>query len=297
MTTQRPSGPTGVGLGLRSRYLEAVAGGALEGIADFLEISPENFMHRGGRSRARLDEIAARHPIVSHGLMLSLGGAGPFDADYLATLRSFLARVDSPWHSDHLCFSGLGSTVLHDLLPVPFTTQSARHVAARVVEVRDRIDRPMAVENISWYAHAGASDGTTEADFIAEVCERADCGLLLDVNNCLVNAKNHGFDPYDFLARVPLDRVWQIHVAGHERYDDTLYVDTHGATAEPRVHDLLAWVLERTGPLPVLLERDNNLPPLADLIEELAAFRRTYEAALARRAAASAPRAADHASR
>ncbi len=291
---QRPQGPTGVGLGLRSRYLEAVAAGALEGEADFLEISPENFMHRGGRAHAHLDRIANRHPIVSHGLMLSLGGAGPFDPDYLKTLRDFLARIDSPWHSDHLCFSGLCGTVLHDLLPVPFSTASARRIAERIERVRDVLGRPMLVENISWYAHAGEG-GLSEADFIAEVCERADCGLLLDVNNCWVNAKNHGFDVMAFLEKVPLDRVVQIHVAGHERYDDDLFVDTHGATAEPKVHDLLAWVVERTGPVPVLLERDNNLPPLADLVAELRAFRRTYTAALARGGHLDAREASSHA--
>ncbi|RMG99654.1 MAG: DUF692 domain-containing protein [Deltaproteobacteria bacterium] len=278
---ERPHGPTGVGLGLRSRYLERVAEGALEGVVDFLEISPENFMHRGGRSHALLERIADRHPILSHGLMLSLGGTGPFDPAYLDTLRDFLSRTGSPWHSDHLCFSGLEGTLLHDLLPVPFSTASARHVAERVMRVRDHLGRPMAVENISWYAHGGASD-RDEAEFIAEVCGRADCGLLLDVNNCWVNAKNHGTDVMDFLSKVPLDRVIQIHVAGHERYDDDLYVDTHGARAEPRVHELLAWVVERTGPVPVLLERDNNLPPLEELVDELAGIRATYEAAIAR---------------
>ena len=298
MATSRPhKHPAGVGLGLRVRHLDDFVAGQADGRVDFIEISPENFMHRGGKSPAALAQIAEHHPVITHGLMMSLGGAGPFDPDYMDELRAFIARHRPPWHSDHLCFSALDGAVLHDLLPVPFSTATARRTAARVAEARDRLDIPMAVENISWYAQMGEG-GLDEADFITEVLDRADCGLLLDVNNCFVNARNHGFDVQDWIEKIPLERVWQIHIAGHERYDDDLWVDTHGAPVHDRVHELLAWVIERVGPVPVLLERDNNIPPLPELLREVDQVRATYERGLARhRARSKAPSLATGAAR
>jgi uncharacterized protein (UPF0276 family) len=273
--------PNGIGLGLRSAFLERVERGEADGAVAFLEISPENFMHRGGRMPRKLASIAEKLPVVTHGLMMSLGGTDPFDDDYFATLRGFLDRHDPPWHSDHLCWCGLDGALLHDLLPLPFTRGVAARVAARVREAADRLERPMAVENISWYLELGRPE-IHETELIGEVLERADCGLLLDVNNAFVNARNHGFDPYEWLERIPLDRVWQLHVAGHEKWDDTLLVDTHGADVQGEVMGMLAWVIERTGPKPVVLERDANFPELPDLLAEARRIDEVYQGAVAR---------------
>ncbi len=277
--------PTGVGLGLRGSFMAEVDAGAADGRVPFFEISPENHMHRGGARPARLARIRERFPVLTHGLSMSIGGLEPLDADYFATLREFLAPFGDHWHSDHLCFCGVDGKQLHDLLPVPFTAASARRLAARVREAADRLARPMAVENISYYLPLGVPS-VDEPEFIAELLERADCGLVLDVNNVFVNATNHGFDARAWLARIPLARVVQLHVAGHEFWDDveqTLIIDTHGAPVRTEVDELLAWVIERTGPLPVLLERDNNIPALPELLAERDRLQAVYDQALARR--------------
>ncbi|WAS93350.1 DUF692 domain-containing protein [Nannocystis punicea] len=283
----RAAVPTGVGLGLRSTFLAEVDRGAADGRVPFWEISPDNYVARGGSRPARLARVAERFPILSHGLSLSLGGLDPLDADFLSGLHGFFEQLPPPWHSDHLCFSGHDGKMLHDLLPLPWTTASAKRVAARVREVSQRLARPMLVENISYYLSLGSTP-LDEAAFVVEVLERADCGLLLDVNNVFVNAANHGFDPLEWLAQIPLDRVVQLHIAGHEFWDDErrdLIVDTHGAPVRSEVDALLSWVVERTGALPVLLERDENIPPLQELLAERDRVDSVYQAALARHAA------------
>lgn len=283
----KPQPPTGVGLGLRAKFLHEVVRGDADGKVAFLEVAPENYMHRGGRSPKRLGTLAERFPIITHGLMMSLGGTDPFRDEYMAELKSFLDRYDPPWHSDHVCWSGMDGAMLHDLLPIPFTGATAKRVAARIREASDRLERPMAIENISWYLELGKST-MDEAAFITEILERADCGLLLDVNNVFVNASNHGFDARAWIDAVPLHRVVQLHIAGHEPWDDTLLVDTHGADVREEVRDLLSYVIERTGPKPVLLERDSNIPPLSELLEEVASLQAVYDAAIATREEASA---------
>jgi uncharacterized protein (UPF0276 family) len=280
-----PQGPTGVGIGLRGKFIAEVDAGAADGRVPFWEISPENFVARGGSRPARLARIAERAPFLAHGLSLSLGGVDPLNAEFLGQLRAFFDdRLPVPWYSDHLCFCGTDGRALHDLLPIPWTSESARRTAARVREVAERLEKPMLVENISYYLPYGSTP-LDEAGFIGELLERADCGLLLDVNNVFVNAKNHGFDPFAWLAQLPLDRVVQLHIAGHEWWDDAkqdMIVDTHGAPVRVEVEDLLTWVIERTGPLPVLLERDTNIPPLAELLTERDHLEGVYQAALAR---------------
>jgi uncharacterized protein (UPF0276 family) len=234
----------------------------------WVEIAPENYMRRGGLFPATLAACAERFPIVTHGLTMSLGGADPLDDEYLGALSGFLRDVGSPWHSDHLCFGAVGGSVLHDLLPLPFTREAARHVAARVRRAQDALGVPMAVENISYYALPGRAE-MDEGEFAAEVVSAAGCGLLLDVNNVWVNSRNFGFDPRDVLAKMPLDRVVQIHVAGPDDSDPRLVVDTHAEPVREEVYDLLAWTLERTGPVPVLLERDGNFPPWSELVAEI----------------------------
>ena len=275
------SHPTGVGLGLRWDFLDEVVEGPALGIP-FFEVSPENYMRRGGWYPAALEQVRERYPIVTHGLTLSLGGVQPPPADYLTELRREIERLRSPWHSDHLCFSTAGARVLHDLLPLAFSRENVARVSDRLRRVQDQLGVPMAMENISWYAHPGKPE-LPEAEFITAILERSGAGLVLDVNNVYVNAENHGFDPKRFIAGLPLERVVQIHVAGHTRFDDGFIIDTHGASVIDPVLDLLDFVIERTGPLPVLLERDNDVPPLADLLQEITRIDGVYQAALERR--------------
>jgi uncharacterized protein (UPF0276 family) len=258
----------GVGLGLRSALAENIIERPPPELA-FIEVAPENYMRRGGLFSASLAACAERWPIVTHGLTMSLGGVDPMPSEYLTTLASFVRRVSTPWHSDHLCFTVAGGTMTHELLPLPFTAEAAEHVAVRVMRAQDALGIPMAVENISYYAHPGAPE-MDEADFATAVVARADCSLLLDVNNVYVNAKNHGFDPQAMIAKMPLDRVVQIHVAGHDTSDPALTLDTHAEAVRDEVYDLLAFTLKKTGSVPVLLERDDNFPPWEELCAEVA---------------------------
>ena len=280
--------PTGVGLGLRGVLIDAIEAGEAEGKLAFLEVCPENYMQRGGKSPRQFEAIAERIPIITHGLMLSLGSADPLDQAYMAELRSFVARHGTAWHSDHLCFSGHGGALLHDLLPLAMTRQTVTHVVERIARAQDAIGKPLAIENISYYLPMPSEPSepnelANEAEFVSEVCERADCGLLLDVNNIHVNAKNFGFDALELLRGYPLERVVQMHVAGHTRWERFgFWLDDHGAPAEPTVHAMLQWVVERTGPLPILLERDRAIPALAELLDEVALLQASYDAALER---------------
>jgi uncharacterized protein (UPF0276 family) len=277
---------TGVGLGLRWEFLEELLERRQAEI-DFLEVSPENYMRRGGYFPGALEEAASAYPLVTHGLTMSLGGLDPLDDGYLRDLRAFVARVRSPWHSDHLCFGSADGVVLHDLLPIAFTEAGVTRVAERVARARDALGVPMAIENISFYLHPGARQ-MGEAEFIARVCERADCGLMLDVNNAYVNATNFGFDVDEWMRTVPLERVVQMHVAGHEWFDEgpeaggALIVDTHGADVSDPVLALLERVVAKTGAVPVLLERDQAIPSLDGLLAELARVRAAVARGVAR---------------
>ena len=279
---RRTDTPTGVGLGLRSKFAHRVDRGDADGRVAFVEVAPENYVHRGGKWPALLERIAERHPVITHGLTMSLGGVEPFDPGYMEPVAEFCSRYGTWWHSDHLCFAGHAGVRLHDLLPVPFTRASAVRVAERVKAASALVGKPMVVENISQYLHMGEAE-MDEAEFIGEVLRLADCGLLLDVNNIYVNSKNFGFDPMTFLERIPLDRVVQMHVAGHEAWEEyDMLVDTHGATVEDPVVEMMQWVVARTGPVPVLLERDTNIPSLDDLLEEVGRLQTAYDEALAR---------------
>ncbi len=225
-----------------------------------------------------------RYRLVTHGLTMSLGALDPPPDDYLAELKREIERMGSPWHSDHLCLSTAGPRVLHDLLPLQLRREAALRAADRIRAAEDRLGVPMAFENISWYGHLGRRE-LEEAEFLCLVQEKSQAGLLLDVNNVYVNSQNHGFDPYAFIASLPLGRVTQLHVAGHTRQKSGMLLDTHGAPVIDAVRDLLRFTLERTGPCPVLLERDNEVPPLSELMEEVASLKALYEAAMATHAA------------
>jgi uncharacterized protein (UPF0276 family) len=277
---------SGVGLGLRWDFLEEVLEGP-ELMVAFFEVSPENYMRRGGYYPAALERIGERYPIVTHGLTLSLGATEPPDRRYLSELKNEIRRLGTPWHSDHLCWSSAGPRMLHELLPLQWSRENVARVADRLTAIEDVLGVPMAVENISAYAVLGRPE-MAEHEFISRVLERSGARLLLDVNNVYVNAQNFGFDAREFLSALPLDRVIQIHVAGHSASSTGLLIDTHGAPVCDPVLDLLEWAVERIGPVPVLLERDNDVPALSILMEEVHAIDRVYQRGLAAREARGA---------
>ena len=256
----------GHGIGLRRDHWQTLfEPGAAQGI-DFLEILSENFMRRGGRNARILAQAAEAFPLVLHGTALSIGSIDPLDEDYLDALHDLATRTRPAWISDHLCFSSAFGVQYLDLIPLPFTEESLAHVAARIQTVQRRLGRPFLIENPSYYIEFAAST-MTEAEYLTALCERADCGLLLDVNNIWVNARNHRYDPQAFIDALPAHRIVQIHLAGHEDMGDVI-IDTHGAPVIDPVLDLYAYTLRRTGPVATLIEWDNNIPPLAELRAE-----------------------------
>lgn len=251
----------------------------------FIEVHPENYVKRGGRYTANLKRAMAHYPVLTHGLTLSFGSTEPHDADFLRTTRDFLRDMDTPWHSDHLCFGGAtfhgqSPTFAHDLLPLPFTEEALNTIEARFVEMRQALDVELAFENVSYYAPQ-SSDPLDEARFCAELVERTGGKLMLDVNNVFVNSQNHSFEPRAFIDLLPLGSVVQMHVAGHLIRDDGLRIDTHGEAVCDEVFELLRYTLGKTGPMPVLLERDNNIPDLDTLLAEVGQLKTIYEDAIA----------------
>ncbi len=273
VSSPRPLG--GVGLGLRWDFLEEVVDGP-ELPIDFFEVSPENYMRRGGYYPEQLERLQGRYPLVTHGLTLSIGAVDEPDTDYLRELRTEIQRTKSPFHSDHLCFSSAGQRSLHELLPLQQSRENLRRVADRARRMSDILGVPFALENITYYVHPGRAE-LPELDFLEGVLEASGAGLLLDVNNVYVNSLNHGFDPRAFIAALDLRRVVEIHVAGHSRRASGLVLDTHGAPVADPVLELLGFTLERSGPCPVLLERDNDVPELAELVREVHALRQIYD--------------------
>jgi uncharacterized protein (UPF0276 family) len=246
----------GIGLGLRTVHYAHI----LEHwpAVDWFEIISENFMQTEGRPLSVLDQVAERYPIVMHGVSMSIGSTDPLDMDYLRELRALRDRVRARWVSDHLCWTGVAGKNTHDLLPVPLTEEALHHTAARVRRVQDVLDAPLLLENPSTYVEFTGST-MKEWEFLAALTSEADCGLLLDVNNVFVSAYNHGFDPVDYFAGVPWDRVVQIHVAGHTN-NGTHIVDTHiGPVVDP-VWDLLGEAHRRAGGAAILLEWDAEIP-------------------------------------
>ena len=255
----------GAGLGLRRGLLEKLREADLsEG--GFMEGAPENWIGVGGRLGRRFAEYTERFPFVCHGLSLSLGAPEPLDRGFLGRVRRFLDQHDIGGYSEHLSYCSEHGH-LYDLMPIPFTAEAVDWVAARISQAQDAVGRRIAVENISYYATTGAE--MSELEFINAVVEKADCDLLLDVNNIYVNSVNHRYDPHEFLAGLPAERVAYIHVAGHHDEDEDLIVDSHGAAVIDPVWQLLAEAYERLGPVPTLLERDFNFPPIEELLSEI----------------------------
>ncbi|MSP62461.1 MAG: DUF692 domain-containing protein [Myxococcales bacterium] len=267
----------GIGLGVRRPFLQGLL--ATSRRVDWLEITPENWMFYGGAARRSIDACAERWPIVPHSVSLSIGGLDPLDETFLAAQAALVRRLGAPFWSDHLCYSTVDGKPTHDLLPLPFTEEAAENAAERVRACERRVEAPLLLENATYYAHM---PGCTmdEAAFLRAVLERADCGMLLDVNNVYVNSLNHGFDPRAFIDRLPIDRVRQIHVAGHTRVGDTV-IDTHIGPVIDEVWALYRHTLARAGHLiPTLIEWDEDIPPLDELLDELDRARAHAEAAL-----------------
>ena len=268
----------GIGIGFRYSIADDLLAADLPEL-QWLELHPENYVNRGGRFRYNLDRARERYPFATHGLTLGFGAVEPPEDSYIKPLRAFLKDLGTPFHSEHLCFCGSDGVMLHDLLPLPFNDDAIETAAKRFIELQDRLDLTLAFENISYYAHPGHDQQMDEPDFIREVLTRADARLLLDVNNIWVNSQNHDFDPEAYIDRLPLERVIQIHVAGPTVRPDGLIIDTHGEALRQECYELLEYTLKRTGPRPVLLERDQNFPPFSELVEEIRQLSEIYNRA------------------
>ncbi|NID16085.1 DUF692 domain-containing protein [Luteibacter yeojuensis] len=261
-----PTPLSGFGLGLRIPHYDDFLEAAQP--VDFLEVISENFMVDGGKPLDVLAGIRERYPVALHGVSMNIGSSDGVDADYLARLRRLADRIEPLWVSDHLCWTGVEGFNSHDLLPLPYTEEALDLVASNVHAAQDALGRPLVLENPSTYL-AFPDAAMSEAAFLAELCARTGCYLLLDVNNIYVSATNHGFDPDDWMRHLPLDRVLQLHLAGHSQGRDML-IDTHDSPVCDPVWDLYARFAERLGDVAVMIERDDHIPPLADLLAELA---------------------------
>ncbi len=268
---------TAVGIGLRRPHLPALLDLSGE-VPDFLELAPENWIGVGGRWGRGLKALGERFPIVAHGLSLSLGGPDPLDQALLRDLRDFLEAHSVRLYSEHLAATAAEGAQLYDLMPLPFSEEAVAHAADRIAAVQDVLGRRIAIENISYYASLGGE--LSELEFLRAVLAEADCDLLLDVNNVLVNSVNHGYDPRAFIAALPAERVAYYHLAGHFREADDLLVDTHGAPVPEPVWSLFAWTCRRIGPRPTVIERDFRLPPLPELLREASRARAILEDAV-----------------
>jgi uncharacterized protein len=254
------------GLGLRKPHYGDFLDGAQPVPVDFVEVISENFMVDGGRPLDVLRRVRARHPVALHGVSMSIGSADGIDPDYLRRLRALVDAIEPMFVSDHLSWSRIGGFNSHDLLPLPYTREALDIVCANIGRAQDALGRTMLIENPSSYlAFEGDMD---EWSFLGQVCARTGCELLLDVNNIYVSARNHGFDPIAYLAGIPAARVRQIHLAGHSQGRELL-IDTHDKPVPSSVWSLYAAALERVGPVATMIERDDDIPPLGELLVEL----------------------------
>lgn len=256
----------GHGLGLRTEhYADAVS--CANGV-DWFEVITENFLVAGGNPRRVLRAVREHRPLVLHGVSLSIGSIDPLDERYLGAVRLLCDEIEPAFVSDHLCWSSLGGHTVHDLWPVPYTAEALDHIVARVAHVQERLGRRIYLENPSSYL-AFAANELSEAAFLAELATRADCGILLDVNNVYVSCRNNSWDIDAYLAALPLARIGYVHVAGHT-VEGNLYNDTHDTPVSDEVWALYRALVARTGPIATCLERDANIPPFDELVAELA---------------------------
>jgi uncharacterized protein (UPF0276 family) len=233
---------------------------------DWFEVISENFMLRGGRPLVVLEKARSLAPVVLHGVSLSLGSTDPLNSSYLSDLKALAQRFQPAWISDHLCWGSIGGHYAHDLLPLPYTEEALTHVVERIQQVQDQLGRQILIENVSsylTYTHSTMSEWV----FLAQIAHQADCGILLDVNNVYVSAMNHGFDPYQYLQNVPVDRVGQMHLAGHSRYE-TYLLDTHDGPVIAPVWELYRFAVQRFGRVSSLIEWDDNIPDFDEVCAE-----------------------------
>ena len=255
----------GFGLGLRPDHYQEVLDRKPN--IDWFEILSENYMVEGGKPLHYLDKLREQYPMVMHGVSLSIGSTDPLNRDYLKKLKELAERVQPHWVSDHLCWTGVDQTNLHDLMPLPYTEEAIDHVADRVRQVQDYLGRRILLENVSSYVTYTES-AISEWEFLSAIAERADCLILLDINNIVVSAGNHDFDPIDYLEGVPSERVYQYHLAGHT-FNGEIAIDTHDQPVPENVWSLYAQAVKRFGQVSTMIERDDNIPPLQELLEEL----------------------------
>ncbi len=255
----------GFGLGLRTDHYQAI----LDTLppVDWFEVLTENYLVPGGKPLDFLERIRQHYPVVMHGVSLSIGSHDPIDWDYLRQVKALAHDIEARWLSDHLCWTGIQGVNAHDLLPLPYTEEALDHIVTRLHQVQDFLGQRILLENVSSYVTFEHST-LTEWEFLAEIARRADCLILLDVNNIYVSAFNHGFDPLEFLHGVPGDRVQQIHLAGHS-HCDTHIIDTHDEAIADPVWALYEEAVKRFGKVSTMIERDDNIPPLPDLLHEL----------------------------
>lgn len=268
----------GIGVGFRPKHARDVLekGGSTD-IA-WYEIVSENFMVGGGRPIDNLERLRAQHPVIPHGVCMSIGAVEKLDEDYLARLEKLVRAIDPPYFTDHVCFCRASGLDLHDLLPMPYTTEALEHVVPRIRYVQNTIEKPFALENVSSYLSYRSSE-MPEQEFIAELAERADCGILLDVNNVYVSAFNHGFDAEKFIDEIPAERVVQIHLAGHTDKGSYL-LDTHSDHVKDEVWALYERAIRRIGPVSTLIEWDDLIPAFDVLASEAARAKKHRAAAL-----------------
>lgn len=266
----------GFGLGLRTdHYLDVIE---QHPPVDWFEIITENYLVPGGKPLYYLDKVKEQYPLVMHGVSMSLGSTAPLNLDYLQQVKALAKRIDAKWVSDHLCWTGVHGKNLHDLLPLPYTEETLNHVVGRIKQAQDILERRMLIENASTYVTFSSST-MTEWDFLTALLEAADCYILLDINNIYVSAFNHDFDAHEFINAIPVNRVQQIHLAGHTNNGDHI-VDTHDHDVIDPVWDLYRFALKRFGAVSTMIERDDHIPPLQDLIQELATARQISQEVL-----------------
>lgn len=266
---------SGAGLGLRRPIADKLKS-VDEGEIDFMEIAPENWIHVGGALGKKLRYFTERYPFVIHGLSLSIGSPAPLDERLVRDIKQFMAEHGIRMYSEHLSYCG-DDGQLYDLMPIPFTDDAVSYVAGRVRRVQDILEQRIALENVSYYAPSDSS--LKEVDFLIAVLEEADCDLMLDINNIVVNSINHGYDAHEFLHRMPAERIRYFHIAGHHVEAPDLRIDTHGSAVDDEAWRLLADAYAHFGPVPTLLERDFNFPPLEDLLVEVRRIRELQQTA------------------
>lgn len=255
-----------IGLGFRRDFADEFLSG-INITPDFIEFAPENWIGIGGYWKKVLKQVVEKYPILCHGLSLSIGSPDELDKVFLQALKRFLDEYKVTLYSEHLSYSKCDNAHLYDLLPIPFREDAVNHISERIRQVQDYLERPLAMEIVSYYTPVAAE--MDEATFINAIVEKSGCQLLLDVNNIYVNAFNHQYDAQAFIRQLPLDKVAYIHMAGHEQVAPDLIIDTHGEAIIDPVYELFAWTIEQIKPVPVLLERDFNIPEMKELQGEL----------------------------